>query len=69
MSQDRREELGLDPEGLRQKYCPLCAELRPVHTQRDADGTKRYFCAKCQTLLCEEAADSFKKPDPGFPDA
>ena len=69
MSQDRRAEFGFDPGKLLEKYCPVCGELRPVHTERDADGTKRHFCAKCQAPLGEEAADSFEKPEPGFPDA
>ena len=69
MSQDRRAEFGFDPGKLLEKYCPVCGELRPVRTERDADGTKRHFCAKCQTPLGEEAADSFDKPEPSFPDA
>ena len=56
------------PKKLVEKYCPVCGELRPVRTERDADGTKRHFCAKCQAPLGEEAADSFDKPDPSFPD-
>ena len=69
MPHDRRKEFGFDPEGLLEKYCPECGELRPVRVERDANGTKRYFCAKCQATLGEEAAGSFDKPEPGFPDA
>lgn len=69
MPYDRRAEFGLDPEKLLEKYCPVCGELGPVQTKRDDEGTKRYFCAKCQAPLGEEAADSFDKPDPNFPDA
>jgi hypothetical protein len=69
ISQDRRVEFEIAPEKLVEKYCPVCGELRPVLTERDAVGTKRYFCMKCQAPLGEEAADSFDKPDPGFPDA
>jgi transposase-like protein len=69
LTHGRRTELGFDPDGLREKYCPVCGELRPVRAQRDADGTKRYFCAKCQASLGEEAADSFDTPERSFPDA
>jgi hypothetical protein len=68
MPNDRREKLDHDPEGLGEKYCPVCGELRPVRTQHDDHGTKWYFCAKCEAPLGEEAAGSFDKPDPGFPD-
>jgi transposase-like protein len=54
---------------LLEKYCPVCGELRPVRTERDDEGTKRYFCAKCQAPLGEEVADSFEKSEPDFPDA
>ena len=69
MARDRRAEFGFDPDKLLEKYCPVCGELRPVRTERDDDGTKRYFCAKCQAPLGEEVADSFEKPEPDFPDA
>ena len=69
MAHDRRAEFGFDPEKLVEKYCPVCGELRPVRTERDDDGTKRYFCAKCQAPLGEEVADSFEKLEPDFPDA
>ena len=69
MTHDRRAEFEFDPERLLEKYCPVCGELRPVRTERDADGIKRYSCAKCRAPLGEEVADSFEKPDPGFPGA
>jgi hypothetical protein len=69
MSRDKRTEFRFDPERLRERYCPSCGELRPVLTRRDANGMNRYFCAKCQALLGEEAADSFDKPDSGSPNA
>ncbi len=68
MPHDRRAEFGLGPEALLERYCPVCGELRPVLTERDADGTKRYFCMKCHSPLGEELADSFDKPDPGSHD-
>ena len=68
MVHDRRAAFGFDPEKLLEKYCPVCGELRPVRTERD-DGTKRYFCAKCQAPLGEEVVDSFEKPEPAVPDA
>lgn len=69
MPLDRRTELGLDPEGLRARPCPACGELKAVRTQRDDDGTKRYFCAVCGADLGEEGTESFDAPDLGFPDA
>ena len=69
MAHDRPHEFGFDPEGLLEKFCPECGELRPVRVERDANQTKRYFCAKCQAPLGEETAGSFDKPDAGFPDA
>jgi hypothetical protein len=69
MHQDQPEERGLEPERLQEKYCPVCGELRPVHTQHDADGIRRHFCAKCQAPLGEEGGESFDKPDSSFPDA
>jgi hypothetical protein len=69
MAHDRRAEFGFDPETLLEKYCPVCGELRPVRTERDNEGAKRYFCAKRRAPLGEEVADSFEKPEPDFPDA
>lgn len=67
MTQDKRAELGPGPQALQEKYCRACGELRPVRVHFDDDGTKRYSCAKCQAPLGEEAADSFDKPNSGFP--
>ncbi len=69
MTHDRRAEFEFDPQKLLERYCPVCGELRPVHTQRDADGTKRYSCAKCEAPLGEDVADGFEKTEQGFPDA
>lgn len=69
MPNDRRAELGLDPEGLREKFCPACGELRPVCTERDDYGSKSYSCAVCGASLAEEAAGSFDAPASDFPDA
>jgi len=69
MPPDRRAELGLDPEALRESFCAACGELRPVRTLRDDYSTKRYVCAFCGAEPGEEGADSFDAPDPGFPDA
>lgn len=60
---DRREELGLDPEGLRQRHCPECQQLVPVRTHRDDYGTKQYSCGICGQCLGDEAAGSFESPD------
>ena len=60
---DRREELGLDPEGLRQRHCPTCGEMVEVHTVRDSDGTKHYSCPRGHSLGAE-AAGSFDRPEP-----
>jgi hypothetical protein len=69
MAHDRRAELGLDPEGLREKDCPGCGKVRPVRTERDAYGTRRYFCANCGAALGAEAKGSFEAPEPDWPDA
>jgi transcription elongation factor Elf1 len=63
---DRRSDLGLDPDGLRQKRCLNCGMVE-VRTVREADGTKRYSCSQCGASLGAEAAGSFDPPD--YPDA
>jgi predicted RNA-binding Zn-ribbon protein involved in translation (DUF1610 family) len=64
---DRRAELGLDPEGLRQRHCPSCGSMVAVSTHRDSDGTKHYSCVPCGHSLGAEAAGSFNSPE--YPDA
>ena len=59
-------------EWLRERAARAGAQRRTgkfERIERDDDGTKRYFCAKCQAPLGEEVADSFEKPEPDFPDA
>lgn len=60
---NRREEFGLDPEGLRQRHCPKCGTVVPVRTIRDPDGTKHYSC-ECRHSLGAEKAGSFDPPEP-----
>jgi hypothetical protein len=67
MTSDRRSELGFDPEGLHSRFCPTCAEMVTVRTERDEHGTKHYFCEQCGSPLGEEARGGFDPPD--FPDA
>jgi DNA-directed RNA polymerase subunit RPC12/RpoP len=69
MTRDRRKEFGLDPEGLLGRRCNTCGELVDVRTERDANGTRRYFCAKCGRALGTEAKGSFEAPEPDYPDA
>lgn len=64
MTRDRREELGLDPEGLMGRRCPSCGTLHDVRAERDANGIRRYFCAKCDTPLGAEAKGSLEAPEP-----
>ena len=69
MSRDRREELGLDPNGLRSRACPTCGQMMEVRTERGSDGARRYFCSTCDAALGEEANGSFEAPLPDYPDA
>ena len=58
---DRRKELGLDPDGLREKYCSECGQIVEVRTVREPDGTKHYTCREGHSLG-SEAAGSFDPP-------
>jgi len=59
MPDDRKAEFGFGLEGLLERYCPVCGELRPVRVHHESDGTKQCFCAKCQAPLGEEVAGGF----------
>ena len=61
---DRREELGLDSDGLSMRHCARCASLVEVRTYRDDLGSKHYSCAQCGSELGIEAAGSFDAPEP-----
>lgn len=65
---DRREELGLDPYGLRMRSCPACGGLQDIRTELEPDGTRRYFCDGCGGSLGAEAAGSFDPPGDNFSD-
>jgi predicted RNA-binding Zn-ribbon protein involved in translation (DUF1610 family) len=69
MTRDRREELGLDREGLMSHRCPSCGTLVDVRTERDAYATRQYFCSDCGTALGAEAKGSFEAPELDWPDA
>jgi ribosomal protein S27AE len=65
MPHNWQTEFGFDPEGLLEKYCPVCGELRPVRFHTESDGIKRFFCAKCQAPLDEEVEGGSVEPDSG----
>ena len=69
MSHDRRAEFGFDPGKLLEKYCPVCGELRPVKPSATTTARGDIFAPNAKLRSARKAADSFEKPEPGFPDA
>ena len=61
---DRREELGLDPEGLRAKRCLSCEEITDVETVTDDSGNQLHFCSVCRRPVGAQAPGSFAEPGP-----
>ena len=67
MAHDRRAAFGFAPEKLLEKYCPVCGELRPVRTERDDDGTKRYFAPNAKLRSARKSSTVLKNPSRPFP--
>lgn len=56
---DRREDLGLDPDGVVETWCPSCKQMVAVST-RVTDGTRHESCEQCGHSFGSFVAGSFE---------
>jgi hypothetical protein len=63
---DRREERGLDPDGIVETWCPSCEQMVVVSTQFEG-GVRHELCEQCGRTLGAGMAGSFEPA--GHPDA
>ena len=60
---DRREELGMDPEGISARHCSLCGELHDAVVTTDDFGNRANTCMQCGNPLGLEGPAGFDQPE------